>query len=513
MIRKKIIIYLRKSRTDNQFESVTEVLARHEKMLQEYCLRTFGEPIPQSNIYREVVSGETIADRPMMIQLLEDIEKGDIDYVVVVEPQRLSRGSFGDIDKIVNSFKYTDTKIATLTKTYDLNNKFDRKYFEQELLRGNDYLEYVKEILVRGRKQSVEEGLYIGSHSPYGYDRKKLPKKGFTLVPNADAENVRYIFEIFNDGLGTTEVAKQLIKLGIKSQTGRQWTPHMVRNILTNELYVGIVTYGKRQTKKAMKLGEIVESRPWNKDEYVKAQGIHENLIPQETFDKAQELLKSRAGKTVGANKSLKNPLAGLVKCKCCGANMRRRPYDKRPIPTLICATIGCKNVSSDLDLVEQRVIKLLEEHLADYKYYVENYEEQIKASTTALEKSIKKIDKELTSLKADLQNALINYNRSKITEEEYIFLRNYTLDEEKRLQEQKQAITDKMQVEELEQKRTAIPLLEACIKNYYTLSIKDRHDMLTAIIDKIVYEKEKGGGRWNEEDRSSFKLELFLKL
>jgi hypothetical protein len=286
----------------------------------------------------------------------------------------------------------------------------------------------------------------------------------------------------------------------------------MVRNILTSDIYVGVLTYGRRETKKTMKDGVIVESNPWNKDEYLRSQGIHEHLIPQEVFDKAQELLKSRAGKTVGADKSLKNPLAGLVKCKCCGANMRRRPYDKRPIPTLICATIGCKNVSSDLDLVEKRVIELLERELKDYKYYVLNYEEEIKNSTASLTKAVEKIDKELASLKADLQNALINYNRSKVTEEEYIFLRNYTLDEEKRLQEQKQAIMDKMQDEELETKRKAIPILENCIKNYYDLSIADRHKILTAIIDKITYEKSKGG-RWNEEDRSSFKLELFLKL
>jgi hypothetical protein len=490
---------------------VSEVLARHEKMLQEYCLRTFGEPVPQSSIYREVVSGETIADRPMMIKLLEDIEKGDIDFVVVVEPQRLSRGSFGDIDKIVNSFKYTDTKIATLTKTYDLNNKFDRKYFEQELLRGNDYLEYVKEILTRGRIRSVEDGLYIASKPPFGYDKLKL-KKGYTIVPNADAETVRYIFEIFNEGLGTTEVAKHLIKLGIKSQTGKPWTPHMVRNILTSDLYVGVLTYGRRETKKTMKDGIVVESRPWNKDNYIKSQGIHEHLIPQEVFDKAQELLKARAGKTVRSDRTIKNPLAGIVKCRFCGCNMARGPYDKRPVPTLICRTIGCKNVSSDLDLVEKRVIELLEKELENYKFYVENYEEEIKSSTATLEKSIKKIDKELASLKADLQNALIKYNRGKVNEEEYIFLRNYTLEEENRLQEQKKAILEKMQDEELEQKRTAIPLLETCIKNYYDLSITDRHKTLTAIIDKIIYEKTKGG-RWNEEDRSSFTLELFLKI
>ena len=505
----KRLEYLRKSRTDNQFESVDEVLQRHEKILHEFCMRAFGEPI--TNIYKEVVSGETINERPMMMKLLKDVEKGDVEAVVVVEPQRLSRGSFGDIDRIVNTFKYTNTKIITPSKTYDLNDKFDRKYFEQELLRGNDYLEYVKEILVRGRKRSVEDGLYIGSISPYGYDKVKLPKKGFTLAPNADAENVKYIFDKCLEGLGTTNIAKDLIELGIKSQTGKQWTPNMVRNILTSNIYIGIVTYGRRENKKTMKNGEIIKTRPWN-DDYIEVKGLHTPIIEKEVFDKVQELLKSRAGKNIRGDKSIKNPLAGLVKCKYCGNTMVRRPYDKRDMPTILCKTIGCKCVSSDLKLVEDRVIDLLRKELSDYKYYVSNYETEHKSNAHILEKQIKKIDKELNSLKEDLQNALIKYNRSKISEDEYIFLRKYTLEEESRLNRQKTALEDKIQSEELEHKRKAIPILENCINEYYNLSVKDKHKLLSAIIDKIVYEKSEGG-RWNEEARSSFRLELFLKI
>lgn len=510
MIRKKIIMYLRKSRTDNQFESVDEVVARHEKILQDFCMKYLGEPI--TNIYKEIVSGETIGERPMMLRLLSEVESGNVDAVVVVEPQRLSRGSFGDIDRIVNTFKYSDTKIITPTKTYDLNNKFDRKYFEQELLRGNDYLEYVKEILVRGRKQSVEEGLYIGSIAPYGYDKKKLAKKGFTLLPNADAENVKYIFEQFVGGLGTTNLAKHLIDLGIKSQTGKQWTPAMTRNILMNRLYIGYVSYGRRETKKTMRNAEIVKSRPVN-DDFIEAKGLHEPIITQEVFDKAQELLKATPAKNIRGDKSIKNSLAGLVKCKYCGNNMFRRPYDKRNVPTLICKTIGCKCVGSDLDLVEQRVIDLLHQELSNYKYFVENYERENKSNEKTYEKQIKKIDKELTALKDDLQNALINYNRKKITEDEYIFLRNYTLDEESRLKGQKKALEDRMQTEELENRKKAIPILEMCLKEYYTLSIEDRHKLLKTIVDKIIYDKTARDGRWNADARSSFTLELFLKI
>ena len=73
-------------------------------------------------------------------------------------------------------------------------------------------------------------------------------------------------------------------------------------------------------------------------------------------------------------------------------------------------------------------------------------------------------------------------------------------------------ALNKKLKNEELEHKRKAIPILEKCIHEYYNLSVEDRHKLLTAIIDKIIYEKSKGG-RWDEDARSSFVLELFLKI
>lgn len=506
-----IIIYLRKSRNDGDYETVEEVLARHEKQLQEFALRVFGHYIDEIYIYREVVSGETIEDRPMMLKLLADIEKGNIDGVLVIEPQRLSRGSFSDIDRIVNTFKYTNTKVITPVKTYDLNNKFDRKYFEQELLRGNDYLEYFKEIQSRGRIRSVEDGMYIGSYLPYGYNKVKLPKKGFMLVPNDDADNVRYIFDKFIEGLGTTTLAKHLIDIGIKSQSGKPWTAAMVRNILTNTIYIGILTYGRREVKKNMVNGEIVHSRPLN-DDYIKSKGLHEPIISEDTFNKAQELLKSSPRKNAGGDGTIKNPLAGLVKCKLCGKNMTRRPYDRRKIPTLICNTIGCKNISSDLNLVEDRIIELLKKELSNYKYYVANYEEEYKSNEKVYTKKLAKIDKELSQLKEDLQNALVRYNRNKITEEEYNFLRNYTSNEESRLNELKTSLNDKLINDEINSKKKAIPILEKCLDEYYNLDAADRNMLLSAIIDKVMYYKDKNG-RWNKEARGGFELELFLKI
>ena len=105
-------IYLRKSRKDEEFESdvtIEEVLARHEQQLQEYAIRLFGEKIPEHNIYREVVSGDTISDRPKMQELLHKIENNNRAGVLAIEIERLARGDTVDQRNYCSNFSiYTN---------------------------------------------------------------------------------------------------------------------------------------------------------------------------------------------------------------------------------------------------------------------------------------------------------------------------------------------------------------------------------------------------------------------
>lgn len=202
------LIYLRKSQADNPNESVEEVLEKHEYQLQEYAMQELGYTIPEENIYREVVSGETIRDRVEIKKILQLIELEEITAVIVIEPQRLGRGDLEDCGRIVNAFRYTNTKIMTPTKTYDLQDKYDRKFFEMELQRGSDYLEYYKEIQARGRLASVKRGNYIGSTAPYGYKKIQITdengKKCFTLqeIPE-EAAALRKAYDLFvNEAYG-----------------------------------------------------------------------------------------------------------------------------------------------------------------------------------------------------------------------------------------------------------------------------------------------------------------------
>ena len=68
------LMYLRKSRQDDPNETVEEVLAKHETMLQDWALRELGHTIPEEYIFREIVSGERISDRRELQKVLRAIE-------------------------------------------------------------------------------------------------------------------------------------------------------------------------------------------------------------------------------------------------------------------------------------------------------------------------------------------------------------------------------------------------------------------------------------------------------
>jgi hypothetical protein len=91
----EIIMYLRKSRSDDPLLSVEEVLSKHEQMLDDWigAAPSVTGKVPEDNRLREVVSGETLNSRPRMLDLLRRVESPSVKAVLVKEPSRLSRGS------------------------------------------------------------------------------------------------------------------------------------------------------------------------------------------------------------------------------------------------------------------------------------------------------------------------------------------------------------------------------------------------------------------------------------
>ena len=163
-------LYVRKSRADAEAEArgEGETLSRHINTLLDLAKRRH---LDITQIYREIVSGETIAARPVMQQLLSEVEQGVWTGVLVMEVERLARGDTVDQGIVAQTFKFSDTKIITPIKDYDPNNEFDEEYFEFGLFMSRREYKTINRRLQRGRLASVKEGKYVGSQSPYGYER------------------------------------------------------------------------------------------------------------------------------------------------------------------------------------------------------------------------------------------------------------------------------------------------------------------------------------------------------
>lgn len=316
----EILIYLRKSRTDDPALTVSETVAKHEQMLDEWSSRNLGALIPEQNRFREVVSGETIAARPEVQKVLRLIEQPKFKAVLIVEPQRLSRGDLEDIGYLSKILRFSHTIVITLQYTYDLSDERDRDYFERELMRGNDYLEYSKRIMHNGRKVSVESGYYIGSVAPFGYKKVhiKIGKKSIPtlkILPD-EADAVRMIFTMYADGKGASAIIRALSISGVRPKFAAEWNETAIFKILDNPHYIGMILYNSRNQKTTVSDGEIVKTRKKSKTPDI-YKGIHEPIIDMELWQRVREQRKYRHVPAVHSNQVLSYPLAGLVYCEC----------------------------------------------------------------------------------------------------------------------------------------------------------------------------------------------------
>ncbi len=378
----EILDYLRKSQSDDPLLTVEEVLAKHETILDRWDDEHLGGKVPEENKYREIVSGETIKDRPEINKVLRRIESPKIKAVKVVEPQRLTRGDLEDIGRLMKLLKHTNTMVITPERVYDLRDPYDWEAIERELKRGNEYLEYYKKIQARGKLLSVSQGNYIASKPPYGFDRTKVmdgKRECPTLKENkAQADVVRMIFDLYaNSNMGRTSIARYLDKMHIKPPNGKNWSAASIKDMLRNVHYIGKVRWNWRKAVTVVEDGEFLKTRPHSKvGEYLVFEGRHDGIVSQELYDAVQE----RVGKNPRTKPEVKthNPLAGLLFCSCGRAMIMlcRRDKDDNIIeaPRLSCpAQAICKRRSSTLEEMMERVCEILQNCIDDFEVRIKN--------------------------------------------------------------------------------------------------------------------------------------------
>lgn len=499
--------YLRKSREDREAElqGSGETLSKHKKVL----LKLAGEHgVKIDKIFQEIVSGESIAQRPEMKKLLAEVTAKKWASVWCVDIDRLGRGKMQDQGLIIDTFKETGTKIVTLRKIYDLNDELDEEYTEFETFMARKELKLITRRLQRGRLRSVLEGNYLGAKPPYGYLIRKNKNNRILMPHPQQAKNVKLIFKLYTElKMGTGKIAEHLNILGEKTYTGKAWSAPLVLQILKNEVYLGKIQWRKKETKKDV-LKKETRQRP--KEEWLEVKGKHEPLVSEDTFKKTQDILK-RYHSPVRKNKELKNSLAGLIFCEICQKPLTYRPYPKQK-PHLICTTPNCPNKSSRFEYIENTVVEALRKWLGNYKI-------RLKGNTCSdKKKELAEIKaKELTKLRnlikqtKEQKEHLCELLEKKIYDEKLYNTRLTILakKEEKLEQEFVQTESELKELKRQLQEQKSFILEEQPILSYYEqcpdISLKNK--ILKTLLHSVTYKKEK------DQKLDEFKLVIYPKL
>lgn len=502
------LMYLRKSRQDDANESVEEVLGKHEQILQEWARRELGHEIPEDCIYREIVSGgESIEDREEIQKVLSRIEDPNVAGVLVVDPQRLSRGSLTDCDLLIDTFRYSKTLVATPVMVYNLENKMERRFFQDELMRGRDYLEYVKEVLYRGRYLSASRGWFVPSRPPYGYNRIKVGKN-YTLEPNENADVVRMIFNWYAKEYKTPgQIEMDLNRMMLPPPNGKAWTRESLLVMLKNVHYDGKIVFGRKKQTVVFENGKKVTKRLKQRPEdMLIVEGKHPAIVDHEIFELAQERIDGRGYMSPKTRKQLSNVFAGLIRCPKCGYIMTYHPArEKHSHPIYCCRRYCSKSLKHD-DLVPALKTLLLNVHLPELEEKLVNGDGN---SATIQKQLIDRLEKQMAEFKTQ-EAKQYDLLETGIYTNEVFLERNTALREKITACSTQLAEAQKNLPKEIDYAEKIRTLKEAVIaldNDEYPAERTNR--LLKAVIKEIEYVSEKG----QPHRQNNFKLSVTLNI
>lgn len=494
------IMYLRKSAMDNDFESSTveETLRRHKTILTDYAK---SKRLNVTVVLEEVVSGESLASRPQMMKCLELANTGEYSGVLCMDIDRLSRGNSMDSGYITQVLQINNCKIITPAKTYDLANESDEQFTDMKFMFSRYELKTITKRMHRGRDASALEGKYIGSVPPFGYERYKLKgTKGYSLKINPEqAEIVRLVFDLYtNKDMGYDRVINEVKKLGIQpTYPISVWDRHTVQNIIKNPVYIGKIRYKHKPQQKVMIDGKIVKKRTLNKDGDIIVDGLHEPIISEELWNKAQVAQKRKP--SVRVDRELQNPFAKVVICGKCGRVMTRKLcYNGRY--RIDCPAIGCDTRSMYFTEFEEIVVAEMKKWFDKYKITIS--QESIPEDNT-LQQALDSINSQLANLE-DQQNKICELLEKGVYSIEVFTKRN------EKLQSDISALRDSKRKleEELNKPKSTVdivPSVQGLLDSYDIMNPKQKNALWQEVMDRIEY--------FAEPNEDKLHLEFYPKL
>lgn len=507
---KKAALYSRLSSDDGrdgESNSITNQKILLERTAKEYGFNNFEHYVDDG------YSG-TNMNRPAFQKLKQDIINGEISVLIVKDSSRIGRQyiEVGDFTEIF--LPKHDVRLIKITDGTDSAKGDDRMDPIRNVF--NDI--YAQDISMKRKAANLAKGGNGEplSPPPYGY-MKKPDNPKFWIIDKPAAETVKNIFDWYNGGMGTHEIADKLNEMNIMTPlmhaeaTGRRkggrknsnplWNQSSVVSILEKQEYCGDILNFKTFSK-SYRLKQRFKS---DEKDILIFKDVHEPIISREDFERAKERRgKSRVRKKADGSKNI---FSGLLECGGCGSNLNYHFAQNNPEREYFnCANYnngrGCDNPHHiRMDFLTAAVLKSInsltffaQENDEYFEKYIQeksnaaNNEEinSLRSEVRDIEYRINKIDNIIANLYEDNLDGKISDERfasmTRKYETEQIELRNNFEIKNRKLIE-------------LENKDSDCKSFMETVKKY-TKPTKLTRTMLCELIEKIVvFPAEKNNG------------------
>ena len=285
----KVGIYLRLSKDDSNTKESESIISQRS-----YIMNYLNENnyILCKEYVDDGISGTTF-DRPGLEELLLDIKNKKINLVVTKDLSRLGRNN-GKMSILLDEYfvKY-NVRFIAINDNYD---NFNNETTELVWLKNGINEMYALDISKKVKsslKTRKKQGLYTGWKAPYGYKRSN--KDYHKLIPDKNASLiVRKIFDLALKN-NYSQIARILNNENIETPSSYanisymhpEWSPTTIKEILTNQTYLGHTVQGKRK-KISYKLKKETKVK---EEDWIIVKNTHEAIIDTNLFNQAKEEL------------------------------------------------------------------------------------------------------------------------------------------------------------------------------------------------------------------------------
>jgi len=456
----KTALYIRLSREDGDKEESESIISQRE-MLIKYLNDKID--LTLYNLYIDDGYSGTTFDRPAFQRLLSDIGDKKVNCVVVKDLSRFGRNTTETSRYIQIVFPMLNIRFISIldnVDSYEDPNSINNLVVPFKNIMNEDYARENSKKVRTASDTYRKKGKFIGSFACYGY--LKDPEDHHKLIIDNDvADNVRLIFDLCIGGITPTAIARKLNETGVlspcvykqskglkyhnPSQINKNslWTDTTIRTILNNEAYIGSVVQGTKR-KVSYKCKKFITIP---KEHRIIVSNMHEPIISNETFEKAQSIMKERSKQCAVTNKRNETRiLSGLVYCGDCNHNMRVSIASSVNLkgkyyfycPTYKQSSSVCSKHSTRNDILETIVFEILKKYVLlaiDVDEVIKSLDKKkpnVIKNTNEMIKE-KKV-KERQSLNQSLSMLYMQYKNESISHDQYLTNKNKIEDKIKQL-------------------------------------------------------------------------------